>query len=74
MAGEAKFYIDVNVSNPAARSYVTQLQSDTIPYATSKHSEQMKRNKYATIFARQNPPIAMTQFVPFIMETTGRIG
>ena len=74
LAGEAKFYIDVNVSNPAARSYVTQLQSDTIPYATSKHSEQMKRNKYATVFARQNPPIAMTQFVPFIMETTGRIG
>ena len=34
----------------------------------------MKRNKYATVFARQNPPIAMTQFVPFIMETTGRIG
>jgi hypothetical protein len=74
LAGEAKFYIDVNVSNPAARSYIRTCNSDTVPFATTRHSEKTKRNKYAPVFATQQPPISMELFVPFIIETTGRIG
>lgn len=74
LGGGATYYIDVNISNPASRSYVSTHNSDTVPFATTRHSEQFKRDKYAPIFANQQPQIAMSHFIPFIIETSGRIG
>ena len=45
-----------------------------MPFATTRHSEQIKGDKYAPIFANQQPQIAMSHFIPFIIETSGRIG
>ena len=70
---DTKYYIDITVKNPASKTYVIQRHTDTIPLAAAKLGVQEKLKKYTPILAQHNPPISENQFVPFVIETTGKL-
>lgn len=61
--------MDVSVTNPAAARYVNQYRSHEVDDAASTAREGDKRLKYANTHEAING-----QFVPFIIESTGRLG
>ncbi len=70
---DTKYYIDITVKNPASKTYVIQRHTDTVPLAAAKLGVQEKLKKYIPILAQHNPLISKNQFVPFVIETTGKL-
>jgi hypothetical protein len=70
---DTKYYIDITVKNPASKTYVILRHTNTVPLAAAKLGVQEKIKKYLPILAQHNPPISENQFVPFVIETTGKL-
>jgi hypothetical protein len=68
--GASVRYLDLTVINPAAQEYLPQAATEG--GAASTIAEANKRAKYVNTLAAHD--IAATAFVPFVMETTGRLG
>ena len=69
--GSGKFYIDVAVTNPACHTNI-QIGAATKPDAASESREKMKTQKY--FYVPNLPGEGPHYFVPFIIESTGRLG
>jgi hypothetical protein len=74
LSGESTFYIDVTIVNPACHTYVRSQRSDLYDLATAKFAECKKKDKYSPYFINQDPVIDMRKFVPFVIETSGKLG
>jgi uncharacterized protein YdbL (DUF1318 family) len=71
--GNRPMYVDFTVANPSAASYVHNGSYKDSAVAL-KMAEERKRNKYAPILQNEEYPVPIEQFVPFAVETNGRIG
>ncbi len=71
--GNRPMYVDFTVISPSSSTYVNR-GSYADPDATLNIAEYNKQNKYSQVLAAEVPPVSIEQFVPFAVETNGKIG